>query len=58
MPTGVLESALEHAADSFALQRIFQVIVHRIDIHRKLPLLLQVVKRIFKGGADVVGIQT
>ena len=54
----VVESAFEDAAEPFALQGIVQAVVQRIDIHRKPPFLLQMIKRIFEGLADVAGIET
>ena len=45
---GLIQPALEHAADALPLPRIFQPILRRIHVDGQLPLLLQMVERIFE----------
>ena len=52
-----IETALEYFADAFPLQRIRQLILHRLDVDRKLPLLMQMVEGIFKRWRDVIRIR-
>jgi hypothetical protein len=53
-----LESPFRHPADSFAFERVFQVTVLHLDVHRQLPLLLEVMKRVFERRAEIAGIET
>src|SRR5215472_12223302 len=54
---GLVESTLKDPADAFTFAGVLQMVLHRIDVDRKLAFALKVVEWIFKSRIHIRGIE-